>query len=175
MLTWRAPSQRALRVWGLRILLTYMREGELGYIKLPDHGSTLPPRASGAATTYCFTGTSDSSAITGEFGTAPNLGITPGLPSNLTGVPYVNISGGASFGNNFEGFLPQVGNSFQWSDGLTWVKNNHTFKFGVDVRRARFDQYYYFDVNGEYTFDNSGPNAIVPGEMATSMPSSCWD
>ncbi|MFZ0808566.1 MAG: hypothetical protein WAN03_20400, partial [Candidatus Sulfotelmatobacter sp.] len=26
------------------------------------------------------------------------------------------------------------------------------------------DQYYYFDVNGEYTFDNSGPNAIVPGD-----------
>jgi hypothetical protein len=44
------------------------------------------------------------------------------------------------------------------------VKGNHTFKFGVDVRRARFDQYYYFDVNGEFTFDNSGPNAIVPGD-----------
>ncbi|MGA7890800.1 MAG: hypothetical protein WB993_15045, partial [Candidatus Sulfotelmatobacter sp.] len=101
---------------------------------------------------------------TSEFGTAANLGITPGLPPSLTGVPYVNISGGASFGNNFEGFLPQVGNSFQWSDGLTWVKGNHTFKFGVDVRRARFDQYYYFDVNGEYTFDNSGPNGIIPGD-----------
>ena len=142
---------------------TYMREGELGYIK-PQTTGAVTSTCSEAATTYCFTGTSDSSAITGEFGTAPNLGITPGLPSNLTGVPYVNISGGASFGNNFEGFLPQVGNSFQWSDGLTWVKNNHTFKFGVDVRRARFDQYYYFDVNGEYTFDNSGPNAIVPGD-----------
>ena len=57
-----------------------------------------------------------------------------------------------------------MGNSFQWSDGLTWVKGNHTFKFGVDVRRARFDQYYYFDVNGEYTFDNSGPNGIIPGD-----------
>ena len=86
------------------------------------------------------------------------------MPSNLTGVPYVNISGGAQFGNNFEGFLPQVGNSFQWSDSLTWVKGTHTFKFGTDVRRQRFDQYYYFDVNGEYTFDNSGPNAIIPGD-----------
>ncbi|HTW58236.1 MAG TPA: carboxypeptidase regulatory-like domain-containing protein [Terriglobales bacterium] len=142
---------------------TYMREGELGFIK-PQTTGAVTSTCSGAATTYCFTGTSDSSAITSEFGTAPNLGITPGLPSNLTGVPYVNISGGAAFGNNFEGFLPQVGNSFQWSDGLTWVRNTHTFKFGIDVRRARFDQYYYFDVNGEYTFDNSGPNAIVPGD-----------
>ncbi len=142
---------------------TYMREGELGYIK-PQTTGSLTSTCTGAAATFCFTGTSDSSAITSEFGTAPNLGITPGLPSSLTGVPYVNISGGASFGNNFEGFLPQVGNSFQWSDGLTWVKGNHTFKFGVDVRRARFDQYYYFDVNGEYTFDNSGPNGIIPGD-----------
>jgi Carboxypeptidase regulatory-like domain len=142
---------------------TYMREGELGYIK-PQTTGSLTSTCTGAAATFCFTGTSDSSAITGEFGTAANLGITPGLPSSLTGVPYVNISGGASFGNNFEGFLPQVGNSFQWSDGLTWVKGNHTFKFGVDIRRARFDQYYYFDVNGEYTFDNSGPNGIIPGD-----------
>jgi hypothetical protein len=142
---------------------TYMREGELGYIK-PQTTGSLTSTCTGAASTFCFTGTSDSSAITSEFGTAANLGITPGLPSSLTGVPYVNISGGASFGNNFEGFLPQVGNSFQWSDGLTWVKGNHTFKFGVDVRRARFDQYYYFDVNGEYTFDNSGPNSIIPGD-----------
>ncbi len=142
---------------------TYMREGQLGYIK-PQTTGSLTSTCTGAAATFCFTGTSDSSAITSEFGTSANLGITPGLPSSLTGVPYVNISGGASFGNNFEGFLPQVGNSFQWSDGLTWVKGNHTFKFGVDVRRARFDQYYYFDVNGEYTFDNSGPNGIIPGD-----------
>ncbi len=142
---------------------TYMREGELGFIK-PQTSGLVTSTCSGAATNFCFTGMSDSSAITGEFGTAPNLGITPGLPASLTGVPYVNISGGSAFGNNYEGFLPQVGNSFQWSDGLTWVKAAHTFKFGVDIRRARFDQYYYFDVNGEYTFDNSGPNAIVPGD-----------
>jgi hypothetical protein len=142
---------------------TYMREGELGYLK-NQTSNAIKASCTGNAATYCFTGVSDSSAITSAFGTAPNLGITPGLPSNLTGVPFVNISGGASFGNNFEGFLPQVGNSFQWNDELTWVKGNHTIKFGADVRRARFDQFYYFDLNVEYTFDNSGPNAIVPSD-----------
>ena len=142
---------------------TYMREGEIGFIK-PQTTNSLTSTCTGPSAKFCFTGTSDSSAITNEFGTAPKLGITPGLPSTLTGVPFVSISGGASFGNNFEGYLPQVGNSFQWSDGLTWVKGNHTFKFGVDVRRARFDQFYYFDVNGEYTFDNSGPNGIIPSD-----------
>jgi hypothetical protein len=144
---------------------TYMREGEIGFIK-PQTTNPVTSSCTGAAAAFCFTGLSDSTAISspGAFGSNPNLGITPGLPSSHTGVPFVDISGGAEFGNNFEGVLPQVGNSFQWSDGLTWVKGNHTFKFGVDIRRARFDQYYYFDVNGEYTFDNSGPNAIVPGD-----------
>jgi hypothetical protein len=144
---------------------TYMREGELGFIK-PQNTGAVTSSCTGAAAPFCFTGTSDSSAIVNNplLVNGASLGITPGLPASLTGVPFVSISGGASFGNNWEGFLPQVGNSFQWSDGLTWVKGTHTFKFGVDIRRARFDQFYYFDVNGEYTFDNSGPNAIVPGD-----------
>src|SRR5271163_4792197 len=145
----------------------YMRQGQLGFIK-PQATNAVTSSCTGAAAAFCFTGTSDSAPINALLANsgipAGKGGITPGLPANLTGVPYVNISGGASFGNNFEGFLPQVGNSFQWSDNLTWVKGNHTFKFGVDIRRARFDQYYYFDVNGEYTFNNSGPNAILPGD-----------
>jgi hypothetical protein len=145
----------------------YMRQGQLGFLK-PQATNAVTSSCTGAASAFCFTGTSDSAPINSLLDTsgipAGKGGITPGLPATLTGVPYVNISGGASFGNNFEGFLPQVGNSFQWSDNLTWVKGNHTFKFGVDIRRARFDQYYYFDVNGEFTFNNSGPNAILPGD-----------
>jgi hypothetical protein len=142
---------------------TYMREGELGFLK-NQTSNAVTSSCTGRASAYCFTGLSDSATIQNDFGTSPNLGITPGLPANLTGVPYVNISGGAEFGNNFEGFLPQVGNSFQWNDEISWVKGSHTIKFGADVRRSRFDQYYYFDLNGEYTFDNSGPNAIVPAD-----------
>jgi hypothetical protein len=147
---------------------TYMREGQLGFLK-PQ--TTLPVTSSctgASASPYCFTGVSNSAPINSllaSSGIAPGKGgITPGLPSTLTGVPYIDIGGGAVFGNNFEGFLPQVGNSFQWSDNLTWVKGTHTFKFGIDVRRQRFDQYYYFDVNGEFSFDNTGPNSIIPGD-----------
>jgi Carboxypeptidase regulatory-like domain len=146
---------------------TYMREGELGFLK-PQSTGAVTSSCTGSAVPFCFNGTSDSSAINSLLASsstpAGKGGITPGLPSSLTGVPYVTIGGGAEFGNNWEGFLPQVGNSFQWTDGLTWVKGNHTFKFGVEVRRARFDQYYYFDVNGYESFNNTGPNAILPGD-----------
>jgi hypothetical protein len=142
---------------------TYMREGQIGFLK-PQTTNPVTSSCTGAAAAFCFTGTSNSSAITSTYGTSPQLGITTGLPATLTGVPFINVSGGASIGNNWEGTLPQVGNTFQWSDNLTWVKGNHTFKFGTDVRHARFDQYYYFDVNGEFTINNTGPNAILPGD-----------
>ncbi len=146
---------------------TYMREGQLGFLK-PQNTSAVTSTCSGTATAVCFNGTSDSSAINtliaGSGIAAGKAGITPGLPANLTGVPFINIGGGAILGNNSEGILPQVGNSFQWSDSLTWVKGTHTMKFGIDIRRQRFDQYYYYDINGSYGFDNTGPNAILPGD-----------
>jgi hypothetical protein len=146
---------------------TYMREGQLGFLT-PEITNAVTDSCTGAAAAYCFTGVSDSPPINGLLQTlgipAGKGGITPGLPASLTGVPYIAIGGGAVIGNNFEGFLPQVGNSFQWADNLTWTTGNHTFKFGADVRRMRFDQYYYFDINGEYSFDNTGPNSIIPGD-----------
>jgi hypothetical protein len=146
----------------------YMREGQRGFLKNVSTGP-VTSSCTGTSAAYCFTGTSDSSAIVGDYGTSPSLGITPGLPSNFTGVPYVSIAGFASFGNNWEGTLPQVGNSFQWSDGLTWVKGNHTMKFGVDVRRARFDQFYYYNANGDFTFSGLG-NDVIGGADGDYYP-----
>ncbi len=153
---------------------TYMREGQLGYIKAAnDRRAYLHMQRSAA---HNFALPALPTLRPSRVNSAPpriwalRQACLQALPEFLTST----FPADASFGNNFEGFLPQVGNSFQWSDELTWVKGNHTFKFGVDIRRMRFDQYYYFDLNGEFTFDNSGPNAIVPGD-GDHMPSSCWD
>jgi hypothetical protein len=92
-------------------------------------------------------------------GTAQNaLGIHPGLGPQREGLPFIQLNGGFTIGNNGEGELPQVGNSFQWSDSISKVMGNHSFKFGTDVRRQRFDQTLYFDVSGEYFFDGSSSN-----------------
>jgi len=56
------------------------------------------------------------------------------------GVPFVNISGGFNIGNNFEGELPQTGNTFQWSDNFSKTIGRHDLKFGGDIRYQRFDQ-----------------------------------
>jgi hypothetical protein len=88
-------------------------------------------------------------------------GIHPGLGPTREGLPFISVAGGFSLGNNSEGELPQVGNSFQWSDNLTRVSGNHTFKFGTDVRRMRFDQTLYFNVSGEQLFFGGGQNDTI--------------
>ncbi len=77
-------------------------------------------------------------------------GITTTIPGR-EGVPFVNVSGGFVIGNNFEGELPQVGNTFQWMDNYSRVVGKHSLKFGVDVRRQHFDQFLYFNIDGDFT------------------------
>ena len=145
---------------------TYMREGQLGF-QAPQTNNLLTASCTSAAQKFCFTGLSDSSAINALAGSAsgnPAFGITPGLGATHEGVPFITVSGGAVIGNNFEGQLPQIGNTYQGSDSLTWVKGNHTMKFGIDVRRSSFNQTLYFNVNGAPVVDSSSSNAVLTAD-----------
>ncbi len=104
----------------------------------------------------------------GDGSTDPNgslYGIHPSLNAGREGLPFIAVSGGFSMGNDWEGELPQAGNSFQWADSLTRVAGNHTLKFGVDLRRQQFNQFYYYNVNGEFTFTGGGPNDVGANDL----------
>jgi Carboxypeptidase regulatory-like domain/TonB dependent receptor len=107
----------------------------------------------------CFYG--DTPANSGPGAT----GIHPFLGPNHEGLPFISVAGGFSLGNNAEGELPQVGNSFQWSDNLTKVSGTHTMKFGADVRRQRFDQTLYYNVNGEFSFVGGSANDVGAADL----------
>lgn len=143
--------------------VTYLREGMLTF-QHPQSTGAVTSFCTGAAANYCFNGTSDSPAINADIassGIAPGkAGITTGLPSNRTGLPFIDIAGGFNIGNGWEGELPQVGNAFQFADNLSWVRGAHTLKFGADVQRNRFDQTLYYNVSGDFTFNSTGNNAI---------------
>jgi hypothetical protein len=95
----------------------------------------------------------------------PSLGITTDLPGRV-GLPFINVSGGFAIGNNFEGELPQTGNTFQWMDNYTRTIGKHTVKFGVDVRRQQFNQFLYFEVSGNYSFINQANGDQIAGNDA---------
>jgi hypothetical protein len=138
----------------------YFREGQ-GTNNHPAHTGDVTNSCTGGAASFCFNGTPDTPAAYLNAGITPgsSLGITPNLPGR-EGVPFVSVSGGFIIGNNSEGELPQIGNTFQWTDNFTKVFGKHAMKFGGDVRRQRFDQFLYFDINGSFSFSPGGTNDV---------------
>jgi hypothetical protein len=96
---------------------------------------------------------------------APDAGIHPNLGARREGVPFVGVSGGFAIGNNFEGEIPQIGNTFQASNTVSRVQGTHRLKFGADARRMRFDQTLYYNVNGNFAFAAGGANEVGGGNL----------
>src|SRR5258708_2453186 len=90
---------------------------------------------------------------------ANTLGIHPNLGPKFEGVPFIQLSGGFTIGNNGEGEVPQVGNSFQWSDSVSKIVGTHSIKFGADVRPQHFDQTLYFSLHAHFLFLAPPPNS----------------
>jgi Carboxypeptidase regulatory-like domain len=136
---------------------TWFREGQLKF-DAPQVTNAITDSCAGNATPYCFTGTPDVNLIDGSgnaLGTSPDYGIHSGLGAKFEGVPFISVGGGFAIGNNSEGQLPQIGNTFQWSDNYSKIVGAHSFKFGADVRYQKFDQTLYYDINGLYGFQSS--------------------
>jgi len=124
----------------------FFREGQ-GTFLHPQHTNLVQNSCVTVPVANCFSDPAN-----------PRLGITPNLGASHEGVPFISVSGGFSIGNNFEGELPQVGNTFQFSDNFSKVIGNHSIKFGGDFRYQKFDQTLFFDVNGQYLYFGGGPN-----------------
>ena len=144
---------------------TFFREGQMKFDTPTITNAIQSSCGTGAAAAFCFTGVSDSATLNAACAAgatnAADCGLHSGLGSKVEGVPFVQVNGGFSIGNNAGGQLPQVGNTFQFSDNYSKIIGTHSLKFGGDVRYQKFDQLLYFDVNGWLTF-NSVSNYCVP-------------
>jgi hypothetical protein len=137
---------------------SYFREGQLMFDSPTRTNAIQASCGTGAAAAFCFTGTSDT-ALTDDsgnlLGTNPDYGLHSGLGPSKEGVPFISVGGGFSIGNNFNGQLPQTGNTYQFSDNYSKIIGTHSLKFGADVRYQMFNQLLYFDVNGDLGFLSS--------------------
>jgi carboxypeptidase family protein len=165
---------------------SYFREGQMKFDTPTRTNAITDSCGTGAAAAFCFTGTSDTPLVdssgnclsSGAPPTGaplscpgnPDFGVHSGLGPTKEGLPFVQLNGGFSIGNNFGGQLPQVGNTFQFSDNYSKVIGTHSLKFGGDFRYQRFDQLLYFDVNGQIVF-NSDPTLCPPPSQP--QPPSC--
>ena len=87
------------------------------------------------------------------------------MGDNHEGVPFIQIGGPFSIGNNQSGELPQIGNTFHASDSLSVIHGAHLLKFGADVRRQRFDQTLFYNTNGYFQFNGGGANDVGAGNL----------
>jgi hypothetical protein len=99
----------------------------------------------------------------------PSSGITTNIPGR-EGVPFTSVSGGFAIGNNTEGELPQTGNTYQFSDNYSKLLRNHSLKFGADFRLQKFNQFLYYNINGDFTFTNNGSNNSLGPQGTVSNP-----
>ena len=96
----------------------------------------------------------DISPLGNPFNTASAVGI-PGINVNnySGGLPALAITGFQVLGDNST--YPEFSRMtiFQFEDNLTMVRGSHTFKFGAQFLRDRFNGYSAFPTRGSYTFN----------------------
>jgi len=135
---------------------TYFRNSQ-GEFFHPKKTNLVTDSCTTIGVAFCFNGQTDTPTV---FTNDPKLGITPNLGPAREGVPFISVSGGFTIGNNFEGEIPQTGNTYQFSDNYTRIWGRHTAKFGVDFRLQHFDQTLFFDPNGDFSFFGGGQNDL---------------
>jgi len=138
----------------------YFREGQSKF-NAPTVNGEVQTSCGSVASAFCFTGTTDQPLLDSSGNIlAPNkaFGIFPNLGASKEGLPFISVSGGMTLGNNWEGQLPQTGNTFQFADNFSKILGTHSLKFGGDIRYQMFDQTLYYNVNGYLTFGPGGAN-----------------
>jgi hypothetical protein len=80
--------------------------------------------------------------------------ITPQSPS--AGLPYIGIKGLFDLGFSADGPQPRKDTNLRANDAVTYVRGNHTMKFGASVEQFRVSNPFYGPNNGAYSFNGSG-------------------
>jgi Carboxypeptidase regulatory-like domain len=71
------------------------------------------------------------------------------------GIPQVGIANGYSqFGTPTEGPYDFKDVTLDWNDGVSWTHGKHAFKFGVDIRRDRFNTFGNAFARGSFSIGN---------------------
>jgi Carboxypeptidase regulatory-like domain/TonB dependent receptor-like, beta-barrel len=77
----------------------------------------------------------------------------------------VNITGFAFFGREPFSTVDRIERRWQWSDNLSWIKGNHTLKFGSDTNlvqiRSKKSQIFELNFGGIFNF-----GALAPGDLS---------
>ena len=72
------------------------------------------------------------------------------------GIPNVTLANYSGIGDSTEGPYANDNNTLQFIDNFSWIRGNHTFRFGGEFRREHYNQVGNQFARGQFTFQ---PNA----------------
>lgn len=80
----------------------------------------------------------------------------------LSGIPYMSVGNYFSLGNSYEGPQPRTDTNATYADSFTWVRGNHSIKFGGSFEQFRVHNPFGYLNNGYYY--NSGGGTFSSGD-----------
>lgn len=83
-------------------------------------------------------------------------GIIVQNPTVASGPNFINAQGWFDWGFSRNGPQPRISEVFQFFDSVSWVKGNHSFKFGGEVRGNAIKNPFLFAHNGVYQCNGNG-------------------
>jgi len=99
----------------------------------------------------------------------------PTLPSSVgfainpqntkgAGLPVISLTGLFTLGFSANGPQPRIDQTYQIDDNFSFALGKHTFKFGINARRFKVSNPFFFNNSGAFNFGGSGPFSTgLPG------------
>lgn len=87
-----------------------------------------------------------------------SLGFTGITPQDTKGssAPRIDVTGLFTFGFSDNGPQPRVDDTYELIDNFSFNTGKHSFKWGIDFRRASVANPFFFDNNGAFSFAGGG-------------------
>lgn len=85
-----------------------------------------------------------------------SVGFTINPQLSQSGLPYMSIGQYFNLGFSFEGPQPRLDTNLTYADTFSWVKGNHSLKFGGSFEQFRVHNPFGLYNNGNYGFDGGG-------------------
>ena len=85
-----------------------------------------------------------------------DLGFQINPQLGLSGIPYIGVGSYFILGNSYEGPQPRTDTNLSYADNFTWIKGNHSLKFGASYEQFRVSNPFGYLNNGYYSFFGSG-------------------
>src|SRR5581483_7836952 len=112
--------------------------------------------------------------LAGSFPTAAQLGMvgsTTGVEDFPAALPTINVTGYLAMGYSNNEPVNYYVSTYGLRETMTWIRGAHSFKFGYDYSRTRFNQPYYNNARGTMTASGiwSGNGTATNGDAIADL------